>query len=89
MIRALLLALATCSPPERAQCPVGWFAEGVRPDGSTTCVHAPPRHCGDAAGSAGEQAPCVYEERRMAMRVYCTGGAHPIIVDERTVGCQR
>lgn len=90
MIRALLLFVAACTtPPDHAQCAPGWYVEGVRPTGVTTCVYAPPGGCGDAAGTPAEQMACVYEERRYAIAVYCTNGTHPIVVDERTVGCQR
>ena len=90
MIRVLLIFVASCTDlPPVAKCAPGWYVEGVRPNGLTTCVYAPPGGCGDAAGTPAEQMACVYEEKRYPIGVHCTGGAHPIVVDERTVGCQR
>jgi len=85
------IVLAEFAPrPSTARCPDGTYVEGVRPDGSTTCVTRPPRGCDEPAGTAAEQRPCVFRERRVPERgVHCTGGSRPIVVDKRTVGCTR
>lgn len=85
------LALLVCMPPV-AQCPPNWWlGEGVRrtgPDvGSFACYAPLAKCCGEPAGIVCEK-PCPDVEIRRS-RIYCTGGAKPIVVDFRTVGCQR
>jgi len=74
---------------QHMSCPVGTYVDGVRPNGMSACVTAPPPGCDEPAGTAREQRPCVYDERRTAFRIYCTGGTRPIVIDARTIGCQR
>lgn len=74
---------------ERVTCPPGTYVEGIRASGASSCVTAPPRGCSEPAGTQLEQRPCVYTEHRTPVQLYCTGGAHPIVIDDRTVGCQR
>ena len=78
-----LLALAVV-----ARCCTGFYVEGVRPSGVTRCVKALPdlhpeecwgRH---ACPDTKESAPWY------PLAIYCTGGSVPIVVDERTIGCQ-
>lgn len=70
--------------PTSLRAPAGWHVEGVRPSGATTLRRAPQTTC-DASRDvcADELDPAV------TGRIYCTGGARPIVVDARTVGCQR
>jgi hypothetical protein len=84
--------LASVLPPV-AQCPRGWnLQEGVRRDGPDVgefaCYAPLPPCCGEPAGKLECQRQCPAVDR-FHSRIYCTGGAKPIIVDERTVGCQR
>lgn len=72
-------------PGERATCPPGMYAEGVRPSGETSCVASPPPGCEEPVGT---WYACP-EPRRFPTRIHCTGGSRPIVVDERTVGCTR
>jgi hypothetical protein len=74
---------------ERVTCPPGTYVSGVRPDGTSMCVTAPPPGCDEPAGTAREQLPCHYDEKRVPFKIYCTGGTRPIVVDAHTVGCQR
>lgn len=78
--------------PERARCPSGWFVEGVRPSGVSHCRRAPPDDPLDWPGNdprdRGDR-DVKPDNAVLPVRVYCTGGSIPIVVDERTVGCQR
>jgi hypothetical protein len=62
--------------PDRVTCARGFYAEGVRPSGETTCRRAPRSDLDDSDETYGA-------------RVHCTGGADPIVIDHRTVGCTR
>lgn len=84
------LVLAVCMP-STAQCPSGWWlAEGVRTTGphvgEFVCFAPSPRCCGEPDTECAAACP---NAKRVTGRIHCTGGAHPIIVDEHTVGCQR
>lgn len=80
---SFVLALAL---PSRAQCPVGWsLHEGVRRSGEFACYGPLAERCGDAREYTD---PCPKPEITRS-RIYCTGGSRPIVVDFRTVGCQR
>ncbi len=85
VLLAAVLAFAA-SRPSSATCPRGWsLHEGVRRDGSYACWGPlEPKGCGEPVGP---DIPC----RRPPItrgRIHCTGGSVPIVVDERTVGCQ-
>jgi hypothetical protein len=85
-VAVLTTLLIAVTLPDRARCEPGWsLHEGVRLDGSYAC-YGPlkPPGCGDAAG---DWKPCQKPEIKRS-RVYCTNGHRPIVVDERTVGCQ-
>lgn len=70
-----IMLVSIVAQPTRANCPAGWYAEGVRPSGSFVC------HEGN-----GVPVP----PGRIGMRVYCTGGAVPVLRnDGATVGCMR
>lgn len=93
----LSVALLCCSAvrrPAAARCPVGWYVNGVRPTGVYECRRAPggnPLY----DGAAGYPDRTVDRPGWYRSRVYCTGGARPIVVlagrerDARVVGCQR
>ncbi len=72
--------LGWCTRPHRARCTRGFYAEGVSMDGKTTCRQSPPLAWPDERYFPAETYP---------MQIYCTGGSRPIVVDHRTVGCQR
>lgn len=92
MIAYLLIAIAAlilqlwdfAVRPSSARCPRDWYAMGVRPSGRTTCVPEPPLGCGEPTGGPR----CAEDPREIPREIYCTGGAQPIVVDERTVSCQ-
>ncbi len=85
LIGGFIFVLAVLLAPKR--CREGWFVEGVRPSGVTRCLPVPPRHCGEPVPPDNQ--PCPHDDRVEWRAVYCTGGSKPIVVDERTVGCQR
>lgn len=85
----LLSVLGPCARPTRAHCPAGYdLRTGIRGSGAFECWPSPkgdPLY--DGAGGFPERS--VQSDAIVRSRIYCTGGAHPIVVNERTVGCQR
>jgi len=86
------LAIATvsmCVRPSRARCPIGYdLRTGVQRSGAFVCWPSPtgnPMY--DGAGGYPERS--VQSNATIGRAIYCTGGARPIVVDYRTVGCQR
>lgn len=89
------IALFCCSMamrPAAARCQARWYVNGVRPSGLFECRRTPggnPLY--DGAGGFPDRS--VDRPGWYRGRVYCTGGAHPIVVlgdrEARTVGCQR
>lgn len=85
VLSVLLLVAFAIVRPERATCPPGSYVEGVRPSGATQCLSVEPDYdCSGANRCHGRAA-----RWRVPMRIACTGGMRPIVVDGRTVGCQR
>jgi hypothetical protein len=91
----LSIALSCCSfvlRPNRAQCPPSFYASGLHPSGEFTCLAAP---AGDPEFDGWRGGPDATIERPwwFKSRIWCTGGAHPIVVltdrEARTVGCSR
>lgn len=83
------IAVGCILRPRAARCPQGFdLRTGVRADGRFECW---PRPSGplDFDGIWGKPERSVQPEGVIGARIYCTGGARPIVVDERTVGCQR
>lgn len=85
LIGGFIFVLAVLLSPK--QCRDGWFVEGIRPNGMTQCRPKPPTRCGEP-GPPDNQ-PCPQDDRVELRAIYCTGGTRPIVVDDRTVGCQR
>lgn len=92
-----VLMLVTCgvitlinllTQPTRASCPRGWHHNGVRTGGDFVCEPAPVGDP-DQDGTWGHPERSVVPDERLPGKVYCTSGAKPIVVNERTVGCQR
>lgn len=94
LLTVVLLCWCMAVQPQRAVCPGGWYVNGIRPTGVYECRRAPggdPRL--DGAGGAPDgtiDRPGWYRGR-----IWCTGGARPIVVlaradsEARTVGCSR
>lgn len=84
-----LLGLACIVRPDRARCPAGYdLRTGIRADGRFACW---PHPVGDPEWDGTWRRP---ERARqpdgvLESRIWCTGGARPIVVNARTVGCQR
>lgn len=74
--------------PQRACCPPGWHHNGIRPTGQFACTRAP---VGDPDWDGTWQRP----ERshvpagEIRGRLRCANRTHPLVRDERCVGCQR
>jgi hypothetical protein len=87
-VALIVLAIGALKRPTRAQCASNEFVEGVRRDGSSWCVRSPTGpeiDCRGARRCYSNETP-VYTT---PIKIYCTGGSQPIVVDHRTVGCQR
>jgi len=85
------LVLAAFIRPERAVCPKGWYVEGVRRAGDTQCRPEIPDDPRDWPGD--DPRDTVHRDLKpynaeLPMQIYCTGGSQPIVVNDRTVGCQ-
>jgi len=84
LLALVLLAGAVCRQTQ-ARCPEGSYVEGVRPSGVTRCMSVEADYdCRGANRCHGRAA-----RWSVPMQVYCTGGAEPIVVDGRTIACQR
>lgn len=72
------------------RCPRGYdLRTGVRPDGHFECWPSP---VGDPEWDGTWQRSPDRSVQPLGVfgnQIHCTGGAHPVIVDFRTVGCQR
>lgn len=94
LVTAILLIAVTVRRPTSATCPRGYaLLEGVRtqplgaqPRGAFTCARPPIG--GDDDALTGEST-ARDQPGEIRSRIYCTGGAVPILVNHRTVGCQR
>lgn len=76
--------------PTSAHCPQGdYLGEGVRTSGEFACYHhtKPWTCCGEPKG------PCSLtdcpEPEITRSQIHCTAGSIPVIVDQRTIACQR
>lgn len=86
IIAILVLLRGVCAQPRAARCPPRWYlSEGVRRSGEYVCHEPLPRSLDDTRDGASQGS----DGLRIPGRIYCTGGARSIVVDERTVGCQR
>lgn len=93
VLGTVILTAAFFLRPQYASCPPGSYVEGVgqgvaRPRGSTHCaaVPDPERPEEDCRGARA----CHGRPPRwtIPMQIVCTNGQDPIVVDDRTVGCQ-
>ena len=87
LVSIATLTTAMATHPVRATCPPGWFVAELRtgtrgmPIGLFTCERPPlDDHDADTVR---------FRPGRLHGQLYCTGGARPIRVSDRTVGCQR
>jgi len=87
-VSAWILVWTALYEPNRGGCPAGWHHEGIRKTGRYECVRAPVGSM-DFDGTWGKPDRSYVPPGRVESRIYCTGGAQPIVVNERTVGCQR
>jgi hypothetical protein len=88
LLSTALLVYACITRPSRSRCPDGWYINGVRPSGRFECVESPAP--GEYDCSADRVCPQPKQDAaEVAGQIVCTGGATPIVSDERTVGCMR
>lgn len=89
LLSIFILLFCFASHPDHGGCGEGWWVNGVRPDGRYGCR---PRSLLPDHPSRGHEPDDVYDadsDHEIYSRIYCTGGTQPIVVDFRTVGCQR
>lgn len=85
----ILLCCSMAVRPTKARCPATYdLRTGIRTSGHFECW---PHPVGDPEWDGTWQRP---ERSRqpagvLGSRIFCTNGTRPIVVDERTVGCQR
>jgi hypothetical protein len=88
----VLLCCSMVARPAAARCGPGFYVNGICPTGVFECRRVPG---GDPLydGAGGFPDRSIDRPGWYRSRVYCTGGAHPIVVlgdrEARTVGCQR
>jgi len=82
----VLICWSCAIRPSVAQCPAGWYVEGIRVTGQYDCRPVPPPDPHDARGHEIDPPP--RHDPQIDGQIYCPG-SHPIVVDARTVGCQR
>jgi len=88
IIGVLLAIAAQVLRPHHAACPGHWHNNGIRPSGEFLCTQNPVGDP-DYDGTYGRPDRSVVPSGCLYGRLHCTGGQHPIVVDDRTVGCQR
>lgn len=89
LLTLLAMAGSALCRPSRATCPAGYdLRTGIRRSGDFQCW---PHPVGDPEWDGTWRRPdrSVQPDGVIRSRIYCTGGASPIVVDYRTVGCQR
>lgn len=74
----VVLVTAIAISPERAECPRGWWVNGVRPSGSFECIR-------DVRPEADNEHG---ELRTIEGRVDCPPSFMPIVETERRVACR-
>jgi hypothetical protein len=87
-VSLVILLLAFTLRPTHAHCPPRWHNNGIRPSGAFMCTRNP---VGDPNWYWGLHRPDRSTVPPGVLRghIYCSGGTRPIVVDDRTVGCQR
>ena len=88
LVTLIVLCVSMATQPTRARCPADWYVNGIRPTGSFECRRAPGGNP-DHDGTSGRPDMTIDLPGVVLGRIYCTGGAHPVVVNERAVGCQR
>lgn len=89
MLSLWLLALSSALRPQIAACPAGHdLRTGIRRDGSFACWPHPVGNP-DFDGTFGWPERSVQPLGVLESRLHCTGGARPVVVSDRVVGCQR
>lgn len=88
-VSLLFLVVSCLGHPTRARCPIGYdLRTGIRSDGRFECWPSPTGPS-EWDGTWARPERSVQPDGVIESRIYCTGGARPIVVDARTVGCQR
>ncbi len=89
LLSLVLMAVCAIVKPTKARCPPGHdLRTGIRRSGHFECW---PNPIGNAEGDGimGRPDRSVQPPWTINARIHCTSGQLPIVVDYRTVGCQR
>lgn len=86
VVTLLLGTLGHLPASSRVRCPAGWYVNGVRPGGDFECRPVVGEPENDILDAVRRRA--IADDRALAGRVYCTGGATPR-QDGESVWCQR
>lgn len=83
LLGVFIVLVCAVLQPTRVRCPHGWWVNGVRPSGAFECRKTPRSIVTPSAAEVHE----IDSDWMIAGDLYC-GEQLPIVVDERTVGCQ-
>jgi len=88
----VLIAFACCvhhvRPVTHGGCPSTMFVNGIRPSGFYQCLTKPGGNPADD-GTFGHPDRSYDRDGELYGHIWCSGGSHPIVVDDHTVGCTR
>lgn len=86
-VSVFLLLFSAVFKPTDAQCPRGWFVEGIRPSGYFYCKPSP---TGGAYSGGFEQLDdgSIQPPGYLHGRLYCPHGTQPIVVTYLRVDCE-
>jgi hypothetical protein len=83
---ALLRLITSVSQPRVAQCPSGWYVNGVRPAGDSSCIDARDPRPEDTRGECHHEH---IEVDALPIRVWCDEDELAVVRDERTIACRK
>lgn len=84
---AALRVITAIAQPRTARCSPGWYVEGVRPSGASSCVLAAADRRGDDTRDG-----CAHEHLELPslpLHVWCAADERAVVIDERTIGCRK
>ena len=99
LLRAIVAVTAMWCVPKIGNCPPGYdLRTGIRRSGEYECWPHPmaPKNWDGRLGPVEDwdgtylrPERSLQSDRTVHGRIYCTNGTQPVVVNERTVGCQR
>ncbi len=85
----LRLACSAFIRTDRAVCRTGFYLNGVRPDGSSECIQAPPGNGQDECvrGKGGQDRQFSAEQNSYPVAIACTWAKRPAVTGPREARC--